>query len=170
MRFEPVHLADVDQLYIRMHERWWASHGDVMTFVKNASLAFTRPARPMAEATVALVTTGGVHLKTQEPFDMASRVGDSSVRFIPNDAALADLWFTHDHYDHSSADVDPNCMFPLGHLRAFAAEGTIGAAAQTHAGLSGWIPRTEELVTATVPQIVARFKDEGVDVALLTGG
>jgi D-proline reductase (dithiol) PrdB len=170
MEFERVTLADIDQLYIRMHERWWASHGDVMTYVKNQSLAFAVPSKPPSQATVALISTGGVHLQDQEPFDMVNRVGDSSVRFIPRDARLDDLLFTHDHYDHTGADRDPNCMFPLGHLRDFAAEGRIGAAAPSHAGLSGWIPRTEVLTKTTVPQIIERFKDEGVDVALLTGG
>jgi D-proline reductase (dithiol) PrdB len=170
MQFERVDLADVDQLYIRMHERWWASHGDVMAYVKNHTIAFTRPSKPASEATVALISTGGVHLRDQVPFDMKDRIGDSTARFIPGDASPGDLCFTHDHYDHTSADVDPNCMFPLAHLRAFAAEGRIGAAAPIHAGLSGWIPRTDTLTKATVPHIIAAFKDAGVDAALLTGG
>ena len=170
MQYERVDLADVDQLYIRMHERWWASHGAVMVYIKNQSVAFTTPSKPKAQATVALVTTGGAHRKDQIPFDMTSRVGDPTVRFIPYDTPSADLLFTHDHYDHTSADKDPNCMFPLEHLRAFASEGVIGAVAPTHVGVSGWIPGPEALLKNTVPQIIERLKEDGVDVALLTGG
>jgi D-proline reductase (dithiol) PrdB len=170
MRFARVDLADIDQLYIRMHERWWQSHGPVMTYVKNASLAFTRPAKAVTEACVALITTGGIHLKDQLPFDMENRLGDATYRLIPGDTPLGDLRFTHDHYDHTSADRDPNCMFPLEPLRELAREGRIKAAAPTHVGFSGWIPKTEPLVKESVPRVIERLKQDGVDVALLTGG
>ena len=101
MRFERVSLADIDQLYIRMHETWWRSHGSVMAYVKNTSLAFTAPAKPMVEARVALVSAGGVHLKDQPPFDMENRLGDVTFRLIPADTPVSDLRFTHDHYDHT---------------------------------------------------------------------
>jgi len=170
MEFERVELGDVENLYIRMHERWWSSHGEVMVYIKNQSVAFTPPAKPMRLATVALITTGGAHLNTQPPFDLTSRTGDSSVRFIPNDAPYGDLLFTHDHYDHTSADKDPNCMFPLEHLQALASERVIGASAPVHVGLSGWIPRPDALLKSSVPKIIERFKADAVDVALLTGG
>ena len=170
MRFARVDLADVDQLYIRMHERWWQSHGPVMTYVKNASLAFTVPARPMPEARVALITTGGAHHKDQPPFDLDNRIGDPSFRLIPSDTPLSDLRFAHDHYDHTSADLDPNCMFPLERLRELARDGRIKAVASMHVGFSGWIPKTEALVKEFVPRVAERLKADGTDVALLTGG
>ena len=170
MPFERVNLADVDQLYIRMHETWWTSHGAVMTFVKNTSLAFTKPTKPLTEARVALVSAGGVHLKDQEPFDMENRHGDPTFRLIPGDARTEDLRFTHDHYDHTNADRDPNCMFPLDILRALVNEGRVGAAAPTHIGFTGWIAKTDTLVKESVPRVAERLRQDGVDVAILTGG
>lgn len=170
MRFEELVLEDVERLYTEQHERWRVSHGDVITFVRNTRVAFTPPARPMAEATVAIISTGGVHLTSQPAYDMNARRGDQTIRFIPKVAAVEDLRFTHDHYDHGAADQDPNCMFPLEHLRAFEAAGLIGSAAKTHVGASGWIPQPAEFLATAVPAIAERFHADGVDVALLTGG
>jgi hypothetical protein len=61
-------------------------------------------------------------------------------------------------------------MFPLEHLNAFTREGIVSTAAPVHAGFSGWIPRPSSLLTTSVPQVIERFKQDGVDVALLTGG
>jgi D-proline reductase (dithiol) PrdB len=170
MRFEQVVLEDADGLYARQHERWRVSHGNVLVYAKNASIAFTTPAKPMARVTVAMVTTGGVHLATQPPYDMTSRTGDISIRLIPGDAQPSELLFTHDHYDHGGADQDPNCMFPLEHLRTLAAERRIGAVARTHVGASGWIPSPAAFLEQAVPQIVRRLAADLVDVVLLTGG
>ena len=170
MRFERVDVPNVDQLYIRMHETWWTSHGAVMTFVKNSSLAFTTPTKPLTEATVALVSAGGVHLKDQEPFDMENRLGDPSFRLIPNDTPIDDLRFTHDHYDHTNADRDPNCMFPLDVLRGLVREGLVGAAAPTHVGFTGWIAKTDVLIKESAPRVAERLREDGVDAAILTGG
>lgn len=170
MRFEHLVLDDVEHRYAEQHERWRVSHGHVITFERNVHVAFTPPARPMAEATVALITTGGVHLVSQPAYDMNARGGDTTIRFIPGDAAVDDLRFTHDHYDHGAADKDPNCMFPIAHLRAFEAAGLIGTAATTHVGASGWIPEPAEFLANAVPAIAERFRAEKVDVALLTGG
>jgi D-proline reductase (dithiol) PrdB len=170
MRFEHLALDDVERLYTEQYERWRVSHGPVITFARNLLVAFTPPVRPMAEATVALISTGGVHLVSQPAYDMSARSGDHTIRFIPKDAAVEDVRFTHDHYDHGAADQDPNCMFPLQHLRAFESAGIIGSAARTHVGASGWIPQPAEFLATAVPAIAERFRADGVDVALLTGG
>lgn len=170
MRFEHHVLEDAERLYEEYHARWRISHGPVITFERNERVAFTLPARPMRGATVALISTGGVHLRTQPAYDMDDRMGDTTLRFIPRDAPIEDLRFTHDHYDHAAADRDPNCMFPLAHLLAFEAAGIIGQAAPSHVGASGWIPQPRAFLAQAVPTIVERFRSEGVDVALLTGG
>ena len=52
----------------------------------------------------ALVTTAGVHLKSQEPFDMKDPSGDSTFREISADTRPEDLTITHNYYDHADAD------------------------------------------------------------------
>ena len=63
--------------------------------------------RPIAQATVAIVTTGGVHLCTDESFDLKT---DASFRAIPRSASSADLCITHEHYDRRDALRDLNLM------------------------------------------------------------
>jgi len=93
------------------------------------------PARvPLERAAVALVTLAGVHLRGQEPFDMARPAGDASFRVIPGTASPADLAITHDYYDHSAADRDPNVVFPLARLQEFAAAGRWGTPPASRSG------------------------------------
>ncbi len=87
--------------------------------------------RPPAEATVAIVTTGGVHCCADTPFDLAS---DASFRAIPRTATSAELCITHEHYDRRDAARDLNLIFPLERLLALEAEGIVGRVADVHYG------------------------------------
>ncbi|MGH7531125.1 MAG: glycine/sarcosine/betaine reductase selenoprotein B family protein [Gemmatimonadales bacterium] len=131
------------------------------------------PARvALAEATVALVTSAGVHLATQPPFDMANPDGDASFRVIPGDVALGALVITHDYYDHRAADHDINCVFPLERLRELARAGGIGRVAPRHVGTMGHILGAEEhrLRTETAPAIAELLRADRVDYVLATPG
>jgi len=131
------------------------------------------PARvPLERAAVALVTLAGVHLRGQEPFDMARPAGDASFRVIPGTASLADLAITHDYYDHSAADRDPNVVFPLARLQEFAAAGRIGRVAPRHVGAMGHATGVEErrLVGESAPAIARLLAADGVDYVVLSPG
>lgn len=78
---------------------------------------FTPFAKGLREARVSLVTTTGVHLDDQEPFDTAAALGDSSFRPIPWDADPSRLRIAHTHYPHERAEKDINVIFPLERLR-----------------------------------------------------
>lgn len=131
------------------------------------------PARiPLREASIALVTSAGVHLKHDHPFDMENPEGDASFRVIPGDTALRDLTITHDYYNHRAADRDLNCVFPLGRLRELAAAGRIGRVAPRHIGTMGHILGSEErrLVTETAPAIARLLVADGVDYVVAAPG
>ncbi len=131
------------------------------------------PARvPLAEASIALVTSAGVHLKGDWPFDMESPDGDASFRVIPGDTALRDLTITHDYYDHRAADRDVNCVFPLERLRELAAAGKVGRVARQHVGTMGHILGAQEprLATETAPAIARLLVEDGVDYVLAAPG
>jgi D-proline reductase (dithiol) PrdB len=131
------------------------------------------PARiPLREASIALVTSAGVHLKRDPPFDMDNPDGDASFRVIPGDTALGDLTITHDYYDHHAADRDVNCVLPLERLRELAAAGKIARVAPRHIGTMGHILGAEErrLVAVTAPAIARLFLDDGVDYVVAAPG
>jgi len=123
-------------------------------------------------STVALVTTAGVHLKSQPPFDMASSEGDASFRELPSDTPEDEYMITHDYYDHSDADKDLNVVFPIDRLKEFAAEGRIGAVAAMNYGFMGHIAGAEldVLIDRTGPAVARKLKEAGVDVVIFTPG
>ena len=56
--------------------------------------------KPLDECRAALITTGGIHLPEQKPFDMTNPDGDPSYREIPGDVVTGDIVITHKYYDH----------------------------------------------------------------------
>ncbi|HZP95075.1 MAG TPA: glycine/sarcosine/betaine reductase selenoprotein B family protein [Candidatus Limnocylindria bacterium] len=133
-------------------------------------LAWTPLRGPLASCTVALVSTGGVHLASQPPFAIYDEAGDASSRAIPGDVPTSDLRFSHSHYATEDAMRDPNVMFPLDRLRELARDGVIGASATLHFGFMGFIPDPAALVSRTVPDAARALRERDVDVVVLTPG
>ena len=125
----------------------------------------------LSKATVAIVSAGGVHLKEQEPFNIADELGDLSFRIIPDDADASGLMVTHHHYDHADADRDINVVFPLDALRDLVAEGFVGGLAAKHVGYMGYTMQLKAMYEGTAPEIANEI-DRGsrADVVVLTGG
>jgi len=162
------------ELTERWQERWadWMKPGGhgAMADVKNETIAWTPLTKPLSECTVSLLSTGGFHLRSQEPFDVAKPDGDWSLREIPSSTLPEELMITHTHYNHLDADQDVNCMFPIERLAELHSDGAIGDVAQTHYGMMGWVPDPRSTVRDTVPEIMVRAQAEGVDILLLTPG
>jgi D-proline reductase (dithiol) PrdB len=118
--------------------------------------------KPLTECTVVLVTTGGVHLRTDRPFKMNS---DSSFRVIPNGAQAEDLAISHQAYDRTDALEDINLVFPIERLRELAAEQVIGQLAENHYGF-GLIGSAKRLMPS-IKEVAERISKSGVDLALL---
>jgi D-proline reductase (dithiol) PrdB len=151
--------------WARAYARWGVA-GDA------GPVPWSEPRASLGAATVALVTTAGVHLPTDPPFDMASPLGDASFRVVPGGVATADLVITHDYYDHRAADRDPNTVFPLDRLRELAAAGLVGRVAPRHVGAMGHLLGVEHdrLRHATAPAVARLLVDDGVDYAVLSPG
>jgi D-proline reductase (dithiol) PrdB len=139
-----------------------------MRHIRNDPIAWAPLRKPVKDCQVALVSTGGVHLTSQEPFRMYDPHGDDSSRAIPAGAKTQNLRFAHDHYDHGDADDDPNCMFPLDRLRELVAAGEVGREAPRHFGFMGFIPNPTRLIAETAPAAASQLVADGTDVAILT--
>ena len=129
-------------------------------------VAAARLRRPVGEARLALVSTGGATGPGQEPFSTGQR-GDPSFRALPSATDPADLTFEHPHYDTSLAAEDPDCIYPVRLLRDLAREGVIGELAPTAYSMMGYVPVTRTLTEETAPAIGERMQGEAVDAALL---
>ena len=130
-------------------------------------IPYTPRFRELNQTTFALVSTAGVHLRDQEPYNME---GDNSWRLIPGDVQASQLMVTHDHYNHQDADQDINCIFPIDRLRELAARGIIGGVSDKHLGFMGFSQNLHDLYERVAPEmakIISRSKAEGV---ILTAG
>jgi D-proline reductase (dithiol) PrdB len=147
------------------------SQGIFIMTISRKCVPFTPFDGELKRATVAIVTAGGVHLREQEPFNIADELGDLGFRIIPPDADSSELMVTHHHYDHSDADQDINVVFPLDVLRDLKAEGLIGDLARKHVGYMGYTMQLKAMYEGTAPQIANEI-DRGsrADVVVLTGG
>ncbi len=121
--------------------------------------------KPLAQAIVALVTTGGVHLCTDQPFNLSS---DASFRVIPRAATSDVLCISHDHYDRRDAARDINLVFPLERLLELEQEGVIGHTADMHYGF-GFVKNPLELI-APGRKVGALLAQAGVDLVVLVPG
>lgn len=126
-------------------------------------------AKPLSECKLALVSTAGLVLPGQEPFDKSVKGGDYSLRMIPADAAVSDLIDTHrsDSYDHSGLRGDANLAFPLDRARELVEAGRVGSVAGEHVSLMGSITAPGRFLRETAPQAASRLRAEGVDIVLL---
>jgi D-proline reductase (dithiol) PrdB len=146
--------------------RWAKRH----QFVEGREIPWTPLHKPVADSVIALVTTAGVHLKSQEPFDMEDADGDPSFRAIPTDTPRADLTITHKYYDHSTADRDINVVLPLDRLRELLAEQRIGGIAPAMYGFMGHIHgrHLKTLLRASAPEAARRLRSDGAEAVILT--
>ncbi len=123
--------------------------------------------KPLNECKLAIVTTGGLHLKTQEPFDTKFIEGDCSYRMLPNSVNHEDIMVTHESYNHEFINKDLNCVFPIDRMREFEAEGKIKSLSEEHYSFMGHIYETGPLIENS-RKVGKRLKELGVDIAFLT--
>ncbi|MFQ5743655.1 MAG: glycine/sarcosine/betaine reductase selenoprotein B family protein [Acidobacteriota bacterium] len=125
--------------------------------------------KPLHECRLALVSSAGLVLPDQAPFDESIKGGDPSFRQIPSDVDVSTLIDTHrsESYDHSGLHRDPNLAFPIDRVRELAEEGRIGSVNGRHLSCMGSITAPGRLVRETAPEAARWLAEDGVDVALL---
>lgn len=153
--------------------QWWAKRTAQRTNTLvdlSSGIPFATVRKPLAKARIALVTTAGVHLRTQLPFDMENPDGDPTYREIPNTVDTTQLMITHKYYDHTDADADLNVVFPLAHFRDLVTKQIIGSLAPRHFGFMGHIDK--ELITTlnkrSALEVATKLRADGVDFVFLT--
>lgn len=127
------------------------------------------PRKPLRESVVALVSSAGLILPGQKPFDKKIMGGDPSFREIPSDSTPKSMMDTHrsKSFDHRGYRRDPNLAFPLDRLKELAEEDVIGGVAPTHYSFMGSLTAVGRFVKGTAPEMVSRIKAQEVDAVLL---
>ena len=127
--------------------------------------AFTAPP-PLTDATVAIVTTAGLHQPTQDGWGPR---GDQSFRVL--DAGERNLKLGHwsPNFDRAGLTADLNVAYPADRLDELAADGTIGGVGPRHLAFMGAQDETMTTIRMdTGPAAATLLRDDGVDVVLLT--
>ena len=134
------------------------------------TMAMTPLRKPLAECTVALVTTAGLSLPDQRPFDTTIKMGDRSFREFPAEISLESLEMHQRSwaFDHTGVLRDRNLALPLDRLREMRERGEIGAIAPHHYSFLGSIVGPSRLIKESAPEVARRLTADGVDVVLLT--
>lgn len=123
----------------------------------------------LRRAKIALVSTAGLVLADQPPFDESVKGGDWSFREIPVDADVRSMIDSHrsGSFDHSGMRSDPNLGFPLDRLRELAQDGTIGSVNRRHFSLMGSLTAPGRMIAQSAPRIVESLLADEVDAAVL---
>jgi len=147
--------------------RMWAKRATLMRFT---DVPWTPLKGSVRESKLALVTTSGVHLKSQPAFDMFDTNGDFTFREIPSNVWMEDLTITHNYYDHSDADKDINIVFPIERVRELKESGDIGDINDRHFSFMGHIrgDHIDSLVSTTAPKVARCLNEDSVDIVILT--
>ena len=120
--------------------------------------------KPLDECRVGLVASGGVYRAGQVAFHHRD---DVSLRIIDSNVPAAELRTSHFAYDQTAARIDPNVVFPLGTLRALAAEGMIGELSPRAYAFMGGIYSARRVRETLAPEVSRRLAADQVDLALL---
>ena len=145
----------------------WAQKAKIVEF---EDTPWTRLTTNVAQSRLALITTGGVHLRSQPIFNMLDPQGDPTFREIPQAAVPSDLMITHNYYDHKDADKDINIILPIERVDDLKQARDIGAVNWRHFSFMGHIlgHHIDTLLHKTAPAVAAALKKDEVDIAVLT--
>ena len=129
--------------------------------------------RPLEETAFTLVTTAGISMKSDPPFDLEREKrepgwGDPSFRKIPRTATEGDIEVNHLHINTGYIREDINVMLPLTRFAEFEKEGVIGNLAPTCYSFYGFQMDATALLTESVPQMADQMRQENVEAVLLT--
>ena len=139
----------------------------------HAQIPWAPVEKPLSESKVALLSTAGLSMKGDEPFDMEMERkrptrGDPSWRRLRADATSQTIEATHLHIDTGYIERDLNVALPVDRLRELVAAGEVGAIADSHYSIMGYQGSdTRTLEQESAPAIAEAMKSEEVDLALL---
>ncbi len=127
--------------------------------------------KSLSQAKLALVTSAGLHLRSDRPFTLGSSSAvniPGDYRVIPGDTEANDLVMSHisTGYDRSGFQKDWNVVFPLDRIRELAGQGVIGSVADFHYSFMGaTAPQQMETAARTLAGLL---KKDSVTAVLLT--
>jgi D-proline reductase (dithiol) PrdB len=136
------------------------------------NIPWTPLEKKISDCNVALISTAGIALKSDQPFDQEGESqnpwwGDPSFRVLPSNATEKEVRIFHLHIDPSFGEKDLNCIFPLQRLKELEESGEIGRSAAHHYSIMGYNLQPQVLLDETTPAIIDHLNEDQVDVVIL---
>jgi D-proline reductase (dithiol) PrdB len=115
---------------------------------------------------VALLTTAGVHTRSDKPFFH----GDPTFRVLPSSTPAKDILQSHVSigFDRTPIYRDINVSYPIDRLQELVDRGTIGSLSEIYISFMGAIRNPKKIVEETAPEAAKLLIEQGTDVVLLT--
>ncbi|NMP24444.1 glycine/sarcosine/betaine reductase selenoprotein B family protein [Sulfobacillus harzensis] len=170
----------IDRDWLDRYHRWfrhakplleraeWTEAFNTYPWPEYLSAPWSPMTKPLTTARVALVSSGGISLEGQRPFDETRVEGDSGFRVIDRDALPMAKWqIRHGHYDPAEASADYNAVLPLDILKQLAEEGAIGSVAPRHVSFLGFQTNAWIVANELAPEMEKIFKEDDVDAVML---
>jgi D-proline reductase (dithiol) PrdB len=150
-------------LWHTINERYPGSMIRKDSFVPQARLR-----KPLAESRLTLISSCGVHLKTEPPLDVCHPFGDFRFMRVPSAAKHDDLIIHQLKYPHDDADIDINVIFPIERLQELRDEGRLGGLTPNFFSFIGYNMYPEKFQRTVAEGIAeAVVNQERADGALL---
>lgn len=151
-----------------LEAKQWAEAMQDVPRLTNLEPTAPRPlGRPLAEATVALITSAGISQTDQPPMDGPNIEGDYTIRLLDIDTPVSDLHVWHTHFDTRAAQQDINVVYPIDRLKDLAAEGVIGRVTSPAVSFMGYFTNVFRIRDEVAPAIVRSVRGSGADAAIL---
>jgi hypothetical protein len=121
--------------------------------------------KPLSESRIGMLSTSGAYALGQAAYHYKD---DTSIREISSRTDNKDLRFSHLTENYLvDPRRDPGCIFPLAALRTLVGEGMIGGLADKVFSCMGAVYSQRRVREETAPALLAAFKAQKVDAALL---
>jgi D-proline reductase (dithiol) PrdB len=149
----------------------------VRTFIPDEDfkgyIPWTPMSKPLSQTTIALVTSAGISLKKDPPFDMEREKGeplwgDRSFRMIPRGTTEKDIEVNHLHINTTYIKQDINVILPLTRMGDFEKEGVIGHLASSSYSFYGFQWQSTQFLSEAFEPISKKMKLEGVEAVFMT--
>lgn len=139
----------------------------------SGEIPFQPLSKPLNETRFSLVTTSGISLEKDIPFDMETEkknptYGDPTFRMIPKGTTGDEVRVSHLHFNTNYITEDINVMFPLTRFEELAAEGIIGDLAPNSYSFYGFQWESTDFLDQSIAPMTRQMKDEQVDAVFLT--
>ncbi len=149
----------------------------ILTFIPDEEfknhIPWTPMSKPLSQTTIALVTSAGISLKSDPPFDMEREKrdplwGDRSFRMIPRGTTEKEIDVNHLHINTNLVKQDINIILPLARMAELEQERIIGRLAPTAYSFYGFQWQNTDFLKEAIEPISKKMKLEGVEAVLMT--